>query len=116
MHWLGARSKLDNDASSEANRRSRGRVRLEGVQSNLGPVLDLSASGMRVLSEQLQQGLIKVTISTFDDNLELPAEIAWCKKIAHRQFMVGLRFLDVTAENQRMLGKIASSHRPGDTA
>jgi len=37
MNWLRARLTASHDASSDVNRRSRGRVRMEGVQSDLGP-------------------------------------------------------------------------------
>ena len=111
MHWLGSKSLSQSDAAGDANRRSRGRVRLGGVESNLGPILDLSATGARILSEKLQQGLIKLSIGTAEEGVNLSAEIVWGRKIAHRQFMLGIRFLEVTTEQQRTLAQIASSYR-----
>jgi hypothetical protein len=116
MHWLRSRETSRDDASTEANRRSRGRVRMEGVESNLGSVLDLSATGARVLSDRQHQGVVSLEIRTFDESLKSSAEIVWTRKVAHRQFLIGLRLLELTAEDQRKLAKIASSHRPRDAS
>lgn len=94
--------------------RSRGRMRCNNVETTLGPVLDFSATGMRVLSkrrvrhetegEPIQIGLI----SAFE-MVRLKVVVRWSRKLGWRRHEVGLEFVDVFDEVRTVLSEIARS-------
>jgi len=77
-------------------------------------VIDLSSTGIRILGERAHQGVVSIQIRTFDDALTLTVEIVWSRKLAHRQFLIGGRLVGVSADDQRTLARLASSHRNCD--
>src|SRR5262245_25687982 len=92
-------------------RRLRGRVRQQGVVSNLGVVLDLSAGGMRILSTRQIEGQMDVRIWTEGDSIMLKASTVWSKRIGFRRHLVGFEFLDLDERSTAKLSQIAAAHR-----
>ena len=99
-------------------RRSSGRQRLEALTSSLGPVLDLSAGGMRVLSKKHREGELEVTLTSFGKKFRVLAKVAWSRRVAFRRHVVGLSFMNVSAENVKILNNLSCDHRRvlGDAA
>src|SRR5262245_19487678 len=94
-------------------RRAPGRVSQEQLGSSLGPVLDLSTGGMRVLAirppppeESLVVRLLSGTVC-----LDLTCRVAWSRRLGFRRFEVGLSFADVDSEVARILSRISMDHR-----
>ena len=94
----------------DPSRRNHGRRLLEGLMSSLGPVLDLSAGGMRILAKRKHKGNVTVKLSTADCELSLPARVAWSKRVGFREHMVGLEFLEVDAPTTAALSRMSSGY------
>ena len=94
-----------------SGRRLPGRLPQEGLHCNLGPVLDLSAGGMRVLAKRPHHGELTVCVDGFDMSLRLQANIVWCERHGLRCYEMGLKFLYVAEEMGRVLSRISQMHR-----
>lgn len=93
------------------DRRARGRVRQQGVTSNLGVVIDLSGGGVRILSTTGFEGKQNVTISCDTDAVDVKAEVVWCRRVGFRRFLVGMKFVELDESGAKIVGRIASTHR-----
>lgn len=103
-----------NKDSSGSERRGRGRLPQESLQSDLGPVLDLSGGGMRVSTRKAFTKGEQVVIQLHDDTfcLQLKAKVAWIKKGGFlKKQEIGLQFVDLNEELTRALTKICTNHR-----
>ncbi|MHC4414447.1 MAG: PilZ domain-containing protein [Planctomycetota bacterium] len=92
-------------------RRVPGRVPQESLFCELGPVLDLSPGGMRVLSTRPHEGEVSVCLGGMDIDLKLQARVAWIRRLGFRRHEVGLTFLDVDEDVAKILTRIATAHR-----
>lgn len=94
--------------------RSRGRMRCNNVRTSFGPVLDFSATGVRVLSKReikhLEEGepLELQLLSDFDPVM-VKVMVRWSRKLGFRRFEAGLEFVELTDEVRTVLGEIARS-------
>jgi hypothetical protein len=86
-----------NPAGQRTNSRRRKRLAQDILKSDLGPVVDLSADGMRVLSKKPMEGL--VTIKLFAPGFEqsLKARVVWRRKLGFRMHELGIQFLEAAA-------------------
>ena len=78
---------------------------------SLGPVLDLSSGGMRVLSTRPYQGHLRVTVWGMDVELNLHAKTVWARRLGFRRHELGLVFVDVDEDVAKILTRIAGDHR-----
>lgn len=96
---------------SDANQRRHGRVRCELTRSNLGKVLDVSASGAKI-RRRGRGGLAKgqkvlFVIEGLDGPIYVNSEVAWVKRRGLLAFEVGVRFEHVTAKAKKDLALLA---------
>ena len=104
----------DLTSSAEATpecRRSRGRLPQESLASDLGPVLDLSANGMRVQCAKVPKGPVPVRLMGYSESLTLQAEVAWSKRRGFRKHEVGLRFVCVDPATAERLTRMSTNNR-----
>ncbi len=92
-------------------RRIPGRLPQEQLVCDLGPVLDLSAGGMRVLSTRPLLGMKDVGLRGGDFSVKLSTKVAWSRRLGFRRHEIGLTFLDIDEELATMLARISSDHR-----
>ena len=92
-------------------RRVPGRLPQELLYCNLGPVLDLSAGGMRVLSTKSRAGNLDVELQGADVSLTVGAKVAWAHRLGFRRHEIGLSFVDVDEDVFQILSRISSQHR-----
>ncbi|MCZ6494399.1 MAG: PilZ domain-containing protein [Planctomycetota bacterium] len=92
-------------------RRVPGRLPQESLQSDLGPVLDMSSGGMRVLGTRPYQGEFRIEVQGYDVVLALQARVAWVQKLGFRRFEIGFAFLDIDEDVALMLTRISTIHR-----
>ena len=92
-------------------RRIPGRLPQEMVVSNLGPVLDLSTGGMRVLATSPLDGEFDVDLRGANVSLTLETKVAWVRRLGFRRFEVGLSFVNVDDELAKILARISNDHR-----
>jgi c-di-GMP-binding flagellar brake protein YcgR len=102
---------MDNDDSDDSDRRNRGRLSQEALETDLGPVLDLSGGGMRIHTRKsLKQGQ-ELVVTLLESKLRLKARVAWIKKAGMFKQEIGLEFLEITEEISRALTRICTDHR-----
>ncbi len=93
--------------------RSRGRMRCNNVETSIGPVLDFSATGMRILSKRevrLEEGeSLLVRIESAFDPITVPVVVRWSRKLGWRRYETGVQFVELTDEAKRVLADIARS-------
>ena len=92
-------------------RRLAGRLPQEGLECNLGPVLDLSSGGLRVLSKRPRDGVLTVHLDGLDVTLKLQAKVVWTIRHGFRRHEMGLELLHVDEEMGQILSRISRQHR-----
>jgi len=81
-----------------------GRLKDPGVRCSLGPVIDLSAGGVRVLSKHRLKGRVDAVFDTGNGpRLGVRAKIAWCRRMGFRSYLVGLQFEDLPLSSAKRL-------------
>ena len=98
------------------DRRRRGRLSVERVRCNLGSIINLSAGGMQLQRHRELQGEQQVVIFEQETQINLKAEVAWCRKVGFRKYLVGLQFIDVTPEITGQLGRLATANKTDPTS
>ena len=91
-------------------RRIPGRVPQESLMCSLGPVLDLSVGGMRVLSVRSQTGALRIFLWGMDVELTLEAKVVWSRRLGFRRHELGLSFSEVDKDVKSILERIAVTH------
>lgn len=92
--------------------RRHGRVRTELLSCCLGEIVDLSASGMRVLRRSArapkQGSKIKIKLRCLDVKIKLHGVVVWVRTEAPGLHVVGLQFARLTPElNERLRELVA---------
>ena len=103
----------ESDHTIQLGRRSRrrfGRRRQEDLLSNLGPVLDMSQSGIRILAVKNLRGEINIKLYSFDTVLKLRGHVIWSKRLGFRRHCVGIEFYEMTTEMIEQITKLSSAH------
>lgn len=105
---------------ANADGRRSGRVRLHGIVSTIGTVLDLSVSGMRVRCAARVPAIgaaVTTMISTPDGPLEVVGTVVWTRKCGWITHEAGIRFgqtsppvREALTRLARMAGKEADWH------
>lgn len=126
-HWRGLKTRTPTADSTavrpfrnpvlqltDANgisRRRHGRVRCQETRCTLGEVLDLSASGVRVLTRgrvRLKRDtVIPMIIEVGDRAVPVQAKVVWVNKAGWRRRTAGLQFVDLTPELRARLAELA---------
>lgn len=94
-----------------SDRRSTGRFPQESLECNLGPVLDLSSGGMRVLCKRPQQGSLEVCLRVSQYTMTLTGQVVWSKRLGFRRHEIGVQFVDVDDDTTQVLSRISASYR-----
>ena len=92
-------------------RRIPGRTPQELLYCTLGPVLDMSAGGMRVLSTKPWSGSLDVELMGADVSLTVRVKVAWVQRLGFRRHELGLTFVDVDEDVATILTRISAQHR-----
>jgi len=94
-----------------ATRRQRGRIEQESLTSNLGPVLDVSASGVRILARRVPKGEVTVELIGLGGRFEHRGRVVWSKRIGLFKHEIGIEFEDITPEMSQQLTRLATDNR-----
>ena len=94
--------------------RSRGRMRCNNVETNLGPVLDFSATGIRILAKrevvhEVEGEPIEIELTSAFEPVVVKVMVRWSRKLGWRRFEAGLEFVDVSDEVRTVLAEMARS-------
>ncbi len=93
------------------DRRTTGRLPQESLVCNLGPVLDLSTGGMRVLCKRPHEGSLDVCLQASQYSMTLSGQVAWSKRLGFRRHEIGIQFVDVDDDTAHVLSRISASYR-----
>lgn len=93
------------------NARVGGRICQESVASSLGPVLDLSARGARIMASGNPRGRINLTLCDPQCELTLPCEVIWSRRRGFFKHEIGVCFVDLTEEQAKQLAHITMQNR-----
>lgn len=91
-------------------RRIPGRVPQDSLFSSLGPVIDLSSGGMRVLATKPYDGKLRVTLWGGDVEVVMAAQVAWARRLGFRRHELGVSFLDLDEALRKVLTRMATDH------
>ncbi len=97
------------DALPVDERRRDARIRQRSLHSSIGPVIDLSRSGIRVLGTKRLRGAVEVVVfNRAGPHLHLRARVVWSRRLGFRNHLVGLEFYDLNENVARQLAKIGT--------
>lgn len=98
-------------SSRDDDRRTCGRLRTEQLQTDLGQVVNLSGSGMRVLARQSRLErlgeTLDITIAGLGERITVRATIVWSRRIGFRRHVLGFRFADLPQRERSRLTELA---------
>jgi len=103
--------KPEGEAASN-NLRKHGRVRCQGIYCSFGEILDMSASGMRVLSAIRPppvDKIVTVTIQTLEGPVAVEARVIWSRKTSFFKREIGMRFVDLLPSAASALSRVGSA-------
>ncbi|HEB61413.1 MAG TPA: hypothetical protein ENJ06_06270 [Phycisphaeraceae bacterium] len=102
-------------SAGRKSRRRHTRKTPQGVSCDLGELIDLSNSGIRLSSKHkpgLQIGeLTTLNLSAPDGSLRLRAHLVWLKRISLRRFEMGFTFINVRADVAVQLDSLLNTGR-----
>ena len=105
------RAGLTRMSQRGSGRRRHGRLEQEAVACGLGSVVDLSASGMRVIGRRVPQGQFTTWIRGLGVETTVNARAAWSKRIGLFRYEIGVQFANVTPETAKQLAALAMNNR-----
>ena len=101
------------DEQAAASRRRHGRVRCDETKCTLGEVLDLSASGVRVLIRgrvRLKKDSVTPMLLEIGDAVApVKAKVVWISREGWFRHTAGLQFVDLTPEQKAKVAQIAQA-------
>lgn len=109
--WYNPRSDCQQSTPSSDNRRRSGRIHQETLQCSLGEVLDLSATGMRVIARKVPKGTFSISVEGISENLRIECEVMWSKRKSFWKHEIGLRFVNVDRAITEKLTKVSTENR-----
>jgi hypothetical protein len=88
------------------------RERSEGdrLLSTVGPVVDLSRVGLRVLTTRPLQGTLEVDLDSRLGQLHLRASVIGSRRLGFRRHLVQLKLLGIDETLARKLQDVAAAH------
>lgn len=102
-----------------ANARKFGRVHMQDVTCSLGEVLDLSASGMRIRTPGTPElpchQQAEITLGCIDGEVVVRVESIWERRTGWRKHEMGVRFLDLTPQQQALISRTGRSCANNET-
>lgn len=98
-------------ASQFASRRAHPRLHQETLISSIGPVVDLSLGGARVLARRAHHGRMEFRIMDRHCAIVLDAEVMWSQRLGFRRHEIGVRFLNVSPDVSAAIGRLATDNR-----
>ena len=94
-----------SDPSGEMSddRRSHIRVPQSELHCSLGPVLDITSAGMRVICRRIPKNEVEFDLNTAVDPLPVQAKVVWTKRLGFRKHEVGLHFIQSSPELDNLI-------------
>jgi hypothetical protein len=102
-------SSVQTDRSHDFRRA--GRIRCREVTSNLGEVMNISASGMRLRARggrpPAENTKLPLRVASPFGSFEVPAKVIWVERAGFRKWDIGVRYEALTKQASDVLQHIA---------
>jgi len=85
------------------DRRAQIRIPQSELHCSLGPVLDITSAGMRVICRRIPKDEVKFDLNTTVDPLPVRAKVVWAKRLGFRKHEVGLHFIQPSPELDNLI-------------
>ena len=110
----------DRRFKESSDRRSERRIPQVELQCDLGQVLDITSTGLRVLCKRVPKDKwVKFDLNSTVDPIPVQAKIVWTKHVRFRRHEIGLRFVEPSSEIDKLVqrcsrldGKVWQWHAP----
>ena len=103
----------------DKNSRKTGRVRCQWTHCDLGEILDLSLSGMRVGCRKKPAAEVGAPLSVIidgqDDKFDVSGKVVWKKKDGLFRWMIGVEFDELSPAARKGLALLARSSLTNNT-
>ena len=101
------------DAEASTPARQSGRVRFDGLKCDLGRIVDMSSSGMGVISRSAMTEHVGTTIgfkisARWCEPFVLAGQVRWSRKVGFMKHHIGLAFVNLTPDQRRRLNELAA--------
>ena len=93
----------DRSGEMSDDRRSHIRVPQSELHCSLGPVLDITSAGMRVICRRIPKNEVEFDLNTAVDPLPVQAKVVWTKRLGFRKHEVGLHFIQSSPELDNLI-------------
>jgi PilZ domain len=100
------------ESPETSNHRKHGRVKCQGIYCSFGEILDMSGSGMRVLSAirpPAVDKIVTVTIQTLEGPIAVEARVIWSRRAGFFKREIGMRFVDLLPSAASALSRVGSA-------
>jgi hypothetical protein len=97
--------------SSDSDKRKSGRLGLEMLKCQYGPIINLSVGGMRISCRRIPFDVEQIVLTGVGNPIMLKARLAWHKRVGLFKHEVGFQFVDVTPDQKRQLTSLATVGR-----
>jgi len=98
-------------ARSTDDRRICGRLLTEQLETDVGRVVNLSASGMRVVTRHSLKGRIgeSIEVSLGETGAIVKGQIVWARRTGFRKHVAGIRFIELADADRSRLTRLAQN-------
>lgn len=111
MRFAVNQNPLRKDSSPGPGARRHGRIRCEILKCGLGEVMDISASGMRVMRygrRVVKEGkVLCLTLKALERTLPVTVKVVWVKRQGFMRYSFGVEFIDMTPEQAASIASFA---------
>lgn len=97
--------------SPDGQPRAHGRVDQEMLCSAIGPVLDLSGGGARVLSRRRRSGFIFLKLYDSQRHVVVKSRVVWSRRVGFMRYELGVQFLFITPRQAEALTALCRDNR-----
>lgn len=73
-------------------------------ETSLGPIIDVSIAGIRILAEKRIEGRQRLTLVPGEDEITVEIRVVWCRQVEKRMYEVGCEFVGI---DESVRGRIA---------
>jgi hypothetical protein len=114
----GSNQGTGEPAGAKPQQRRHGRLHCQDVTSILGDILDLSASGMRVLCAVKPPPVgqpVQAIIKSCEGDLSMPCSVVWVRRKGFFRHEMGVQFGEIDATIRASLTRLARSVSQNET-
>jgi hypothetical protein len=86
------------------------RIDEDGLYTDRGRVLDMSAAGLRIRASKRLEGTIPLAICSTAGRVSVDAHVVWTKRRGLFRFDVGLQFVNLDPATMQKITQIAVAH------